>query len=91
MNGITIYASRRLDFPKEMGYIALSDFGSAVMGDEKRNHNAAPDMYRSPEVMVKAAWSYPVDIWSVGCMVSFLYLALCEFVLCFDILDLGSL
>lgn len=24
---------------------------------------------RSPEVMIKAAWSYPIDIWNVGAMI----------------------
>ena len=47
----------------------LSDFGSAVRGDETRVHNAQPNVYRSPEVMLKAKWSYPVDIWNVGVMV----------------------
>lgn len=55
--------------PKEFGEITLSDFGSAVRGDEKRVHNAQPDFYRSPEVLLKAEWSYPVDIWNVGTMV----------------------
>ncbi|PLB45873.1 CMGC protein kinase [Aspergillus steynii IBT 23096] len=47
----------------------LSDFGSAVRGDERRNHDAQPNVYRSPEVMLKTDWSYPVDIWNVGVMV----------------------
>ena len=47
----------------------LSDFGSAVQGDERRNHDAQPNVYRSPEVMLKTDWSYPVDIWNVGVMV----------------------
>ena len=47
----------------------LSDFGSAVQGDERRNHDAQPNIYRSPEVMLKTDWSYPVDIWNVGVMV----------------------
>lgn len=41
----------------------LSDFGSAVRGDQRRNHDAQPNVYRSPEVMLKVDWSYPVDIW----------------------------
>ncbi|GAB1315991.1 hypothetical protein MFIFM68171_06201 [Madurella fahalii] len=28
-----------------------------------------PSTYRSPEVMLNAAWSYPVDIWNVGAMI----------------------
>ncbi|TVY38711.1 Serine/threonine-protein kinase [Lachnellula occidentalis] len=69
VDGVTVYASRQLDVPKTFGDSALSDFGSAVRGDVKRNHEAGPQVYRAPEVMVEAAWSYPVDIWTVGCMV----------------------
>lgn len=69
VGGAPIYMSRRFNLPEEFGRIVLSDFGSAVRGDAKRNHDAQPNVYRSPEVMVKAAWSYPVDIWNVGAMV----------------------
>ncbi|ODA79301.1 hypothetical protein RJ55_04894 [Drechmeria coniospora] len=47
----------------------LSDFGAAVRGDVKRNQDAQPAMYRAPEVMLQAEWSYPVDIWNVGAMI----------------------
>jgi serine/threonine protein kinase len=71
VNGLPVYASRCFDLPKVFGRAVLSDFGSAVQGDEKRNHDAQPDVYRSPEVMLKTDWSYPVDIWNVGVMVCF--------------------
>ncbi|KAF2467411.1 uncharacterized protein BDR25DRAFT_358535 [Lindgomyces ingoldianus] len=38
-------------------------------GDKKLNHYAQPQVYRPPEVMLKAEWGYPVDIWKDGCMV----------------------
>ncbi|EDO03637.1 hypothetical protein SS1G_06118 [Sclerotinia sclerotiorum 1980 UF-70] len=69
INSVTVYASRMFDVPKRSGDTALSDFGSAVRGDEKRNHGAGAQVYRAPEVMIKAAWSYPVDIWNVGVMI----------------------
>ena len=69
INGLPVYASRRFDLPKVFGRAVLSDFGSAVQGDERRNHDAQPNVYRSPEVMLKTDWSYPVDIWNVGVMV----------------------
>lgn len=69
VNDLPIYASRRFDLPKVFGRAVLSDFGSAVRGDERRNHDAQPNVYRSPEVMLKTDWSYPVDIWNVGVMV----------------------
>lgn len=49
----------------------MSDFGSAVRGDEKQDHDAQPNVYRSPEVMLMTEWSYPVDIWNVGVMVCY--------------------
>ncbi|CAG8133364.1 unnamed protein product [Penicillium olsonii] len=69
VNGMPVYASRRFDLPKVFGRAVLSDFGSAVRGDERRNHDAQPNIYRSPEVMLKTDWSYPVDIWNIGVMV----------------------
>jgi serine/threonine protein kinase len=69
VNDLPIYASRRFDLPKVFGRAVLSDFGSAVQGVERRNHDAQPNIYRSPEVMLKTDWSYPVDIWNVGAMV----------------------
>jgi serine/threonine protein kinase len=64
-----IYRSRRFGLPNDWGRIILSDFGSTVQGDLKRNHDAQPNVYRSPEVMLSAAWSYPIDIWNVGVMI----------------------
>jgi hypothetical protein len=29
-----------------------------------------PDIYRAPEVILDIPWTYSVDIWNVGCMVS---------------------
>lgn len=69
VNGHTIYRSRQFGLPEEFGDAVLGDLGSAVKGDEKRNHDAQPDVYRSPETMLNIEWSYPVDIWNVGCMI----------------------
>ncbi|OQD71476.1 hypothetical protein PENPOL_c001G09681 [Penicillium polonicum] len=69
VNNMPVYASRRFELPQRFGRAVLSDFSSAVRGDEKRNHDAQPTIYRSPEVMLKAEWSYPVDIWNVGAMI----------------------
>lgn len=64
-----VYASRRFNLPKAYGAAVLGDFGSAVRGDEPRDHDAQPNIYRSPEVMLRTKWSYSVDIWNVGVMV----------------------
>ncbi|TAQ90224.1 hypothetical protein B7494_g1498 [Chlorociboria aeruginascens] len=68
VDGAPVYGSRRFDLPKKYGLVVLSDFGSVVRGDEKRTHDAQPNIYRCPEVMLKTEWSYPADIWNVGAM-----------------------
>lgn len=53
VNDAPVYASRRFELPRAFGRAVLNDFGSAVRGDEKRNHDAQPNVYRSPEVMLR--------------------------------------
>lgn len=69
VNGHTIYRSRQFELPQQFGDAVLGDLGSAVKGDEKRNDDAQPQVYRSPETMLQVEWNYPVDIWNVGCMI----------------------
>ncbi|KAK3311581.1 CMGC protein kinase [Chaetomium strumarium] len=66
---VPVYASHRFGMPKHFGHIVLSDFGEAVRGDVKHNHHAQPNQYRAPEVQLGASWSYPIDIWNVGCLI----------------------
>lgn len=70
VDGAPVYRSRHFDLPKEFGLVVLGDFGSAVRGQEKQTHDAQPNVYRCPEVMLKTEWSYPADIWNLGAMVS---------------------
>ncbi|KAF5027030.1 hypothetical protein F66182_906 [Fusarium sp. NRRL 66182] len=65
----TIYLSRELQMPKEWGAPVLCDFGSAVRGNIEHLEDIQPNIYRAPEVILGAPWSYPVDIWNVGCMI----------------------
>ena len=71
VQGYTIYASRAFDSPsgKSIGEPLLSDFGSAVFGDVEHDEDVQPNVYRAPEVCLKAPWSYSIDIWNVGCLV----------------------
>ena len=71
VQGYTIYLSRAFDFPsgKSIGKPLLSDFGSAVFGDVEHDEDVQPNVYRAPEVCLKAPWSYSIDIWNVGCLV----------------------
>ncbi|KAI0406273.1 serine threonine protein kinase, CMGC group [Xylaria palmicola] len=68
-NNRVIYLSRELRMPKKWGAPVLCDFGSAVAGDEEHFEDVQPDVYRAPEVILEAPWSYPIDMWNAGCMV----------------------
>ncbi|CAN9350275.1 unnamed protein product [Alternaria alternata] len=70
VDGKPIYATRQFELPKEYGRVVLGDFGSAVRGDKPQIHDAQPDVYRCPEVMLKTEWGYPADIWNVGAMLT---------------------
>jgi serine/threonine-protein kinase SRPK3 len=73
VNEAPVYVSRRFGTPKRLGRPVLGDFGCAVSGTVPQSFFAVqPDVYTSPECMLSIPWSYPVDIWNVGCMVSFL-------------------
>lgn len=71
VRGYTVYTSRAFDSPSSnsIGEPLLGDFGSVIFGDAERPRNAQPNLYRAPEVFLKAPWSYSIDIWNVGCMV----------------------
>ncbi|PYI35564.1 kinase-like protein [Aspergillus indologenus CBS 114.80] len=69
LDGRTIYASRELGLPGEWGAPVLCDFGSAMPGDVEHLEDIQPDIYRAPEVILEAPWTYSVDIWNVGCMI----------------------
>ncbi|KAK7433358.1 hypothetical protein QQZ08_000298 [Neonectria magnoliae] len=69
VDGRAIYVSRELQMPKHWGAPVLCDFGSAVVGDTEHLEDIQPDIYRAPEVILEAPWSYQVDIWNTGCMI----------------------
>lgn len=68
--GRAIYLSRELQRPKDWGAPVLCDFGSAVTGDIEHSEDVQPDVNRAPEVILGSSWSYQIDIWNAGCMVS---------------------
>ncbi|EEY16285.1 serine/threonine-protein kinase SRPK3 [Verticillium alfalfae VaMs.102] len=41
----------------------------AVVGEVERLEDVQPDIYRAPEVIVEAPWSYSIDIWNTGCVI----------------------
>ncbi|GBE87745.1 hypothetical protein SCP_1104220 [Sparassis crispa] len=69
IDGRIIYLSRDLEMPSDLGLPVLCDFGSAAWGEERHEEDVQPDVYRSPEVILKVPWSYEIDIWNVGCVI----------------------
>ena len=64
---------RKVRIPKSNA-IKLIDFGCATYDDDEHKSDLiATRQYRAPEVSLGLPWSYPSDIWSVGCIVAELY------------------
>ncbi|XP_042373165.1 serine/threonine-protein kinase AFC2-like isoform X2 [Zingiber officinale] len=58
--------SKRL--PKSSA-IKLIDFGSATYDRKDHTYIVSTRHYRAPEVILGLGWSYPCDIWSIGCII----------------------
>lgn len=68
-----IYPSRNFgDLQSTLGPPKIADFGLAVRGDvpQLHNHPIQADLFQAPEVILRAGWTYSVDIWNLGVMVS---------------------
>ena len=48
--------------------IRLIDFGSATFHNEHHSSVVSTRHYRAPEIILNLGWSYPCDIWSIGCI-----------------------
>ncbi|KAI4984629.1 hypothetical protein ZWY2020_017259 [Hordeum vulgare] len=48
--------------------IKLIDFGSTAYGHQDCSYIVSTRHYRAPEVILGHGWSYPCDIWSIGCI-----------------------
>ena len=54
--------------------VKLADFGSASFdGDNAITPYLASRFYRAPEIMLGLPYSYPLDVWSLGCVLYELY------------------
>eukprot|EP00170_Pyropia_yezoensis_P007273 contig_29741_g7295 len=53
--------------------IKLIDFGSATFQSGHHSAIISTRHYRAPEVILGLGWSYPCDLWSVGCILLELY------------------
>ncbi|XP_062222870.1 serine/threonine-protein kinase AFC2-like isoform X1 [Phragmites australis] len=63
--------------PKEGSYykrlpkssaLKVIDFGSTTFDQQDQTYVVSTRHYRAPEVILGLGWSYPCDIWSVGCI-----------------------
>jgi dual specificity protein kinase CLK2/3 len=54
--------------------IKIIDFGGATYDNEKKSTVINTRQYRSPEVLLETKWSFPSDIWSVGCIIAEIYI-----------------
>ncbi|KAH9720507.1 serine/threonine-protein kinase AFC2 [Citrus sinensis] len=66
-----------LHTPKDSSYfkrmpkssaIKVIDFGSTTYERPDQNYIVSTRHYRAPEVILGLGWTYPCDIWSVGCI-----------------------
>eukprot|EP00252_Welwitschia_mirabilis_P021609 TRINITY_DN5584_c0_g1_i2.p1 TRINITY_DN5584_c0_g1~~TRINITY_DN5584_c0_g1_i2.p1 ORF type:complete len:179 (-),score=28.46 TRINITY_DN5584_c0_g1_i2:159-695(-) len=48
--------------------IKLIDFGSTTVDNRDHTSVVSTRHYRAPEVILGLGWTYPCDIWSVGCI-----------------------
>lgn len=48
--------------------IQIIDFGSAIFDDEYHSSIVCTRHYRAPEIVLGVGWSFPCDLWSVGCI-----------------------
>ena len=48
--------------------IRLIDFGSATFDNEYHSTVVSTRHYRAPEIILNLGWSFPCDIWSIGCI-----------------------
>lgn len=66
----TIYLSRSMLLTR--GEPCITDLSEARFGDSKHTDWIMPNVYPAPEVILGCPWSYPVDVWGFGMVVSFL-------------------
>jgi len=63
----------RLYLPRNSYEIRLIDFGGATFESDHHSSIINTRQYRGPEVILNLKWSYPSDVWSIGCILAELY------------------
>lgn len=67
----TAWSHRDRSFYKRLpksSAIKVIDFGSTAYERPDHNYIVSTRHYRAPEVILGLGWSYPCDLWSVGCI-----------------------
>ncbi|KAJ3043021.1 Dual specificity protein kinase clk3 [Rhizophlyctis rosea] len=67
----TVASSKRNGKPRKellSTRIRLIDFGSAIFEDDYHSSVVSTRHYRAPEIILSLGWSFPCDMWSVGCI-----------------------
>jgi serine/threonine protein kinase len=54
-------------------HVKIIDFGGATFDREKKSTIINTRQYRGPEVTLELGWSFPSDVWSVGCILAELF------------------
>lgn len=62
-----------LDMPSDRIFVKLIDFGGATWEHDAHPRVVQTRHYRSPEVILGLGWTYPCDMWSLGCILLELY------------------
>ena len=53
--------------------IKIIDFGSACFNSEQSHSYIQSRFYRAPEIVFKNKYSFPIDMWSIGCILAEFY------------------
>lgn len=61
------------DSSKHSNAIKIIDFGSATFERQHHSPVISTRHYRAPEVILGLGWTYPCDLWSIGCILVELY------------------
>ncbi|KAA6328414.1 MAG: putative serine/threonine-protein kinase AFC3, partial [Streblomastix strix] len=72
MEKIDVPKSEPYNLPKSLD-VRIIDLGSATYLNQHHSSIVCTRHYRPPEVILGLGWSYPIDMWSIGCILSELY------------------
>lgn len=69
-DNILLTSGTELRGPSHPQKVKLCDFGSAVYDKDWHPHLVGTMQYRPPEAVLQAGWTYPLDVWAVGCVLA---------------------